>query len=163
MASEFAPRIKELRCSSDGTLRVLFMSDPRRTAILLLGGNKSGRWQEWYRAAIPTADALIVYIWKSCKRKDCSKVAGHHPLAESRAGIATDPARPERLAAARRQIAEEQAAYDEALAAVERARAATHEQLALALDVPVADVARIERHAALYLLDDAGLFAGHGR
>lgn len=63
VASEFAPRIKELRCSSDGTLRVLFMSDPRRTAILLLGGNKSGRWQEWYRAAIPTADALYrVYL-----------------------------------------------------------------------------------------------------
>lgn len=78
-------------------------------------------------------------------------MAGHHPLAELRAGIATDPARTERLAAAKRQIAEEQAAYDEAVAAVERVRASTHEQLALALALPVTDVARIERHAAQYL------------
>lgn len=78
-------------------------------------------------------------------------MAGHHPFAELRAGIATDPARAERLAAAKRQTAEEQAAYDEAVAAVERARASTHEQLALLFDLPQADVARIERHAALYV------------
>jgi len=75
-------------------------------------------------------------------------MAGHHPFAELRAGIATDPARAERLAAAKRQIAEEQEAYDEAVAALERARASAHEQL---LALPAADVARIERHAALYL------------
>ena len=55
--------MKELPCSSDGSLRVLFVFSPRRTAILLLGGNKSGRWQEWYRTAVPTADALYrVYL-----------------------------------------------------------------------------------------------------
>ena len=58
-----------------------------------------------------------MYGWKGC-----SRMAGHHPFAELRAGIATDPARAERLAAAKRQIAEEQSAYDEAVAAVERAR-----------------------------------------
>lgn len=56
--SAFAPRMKELRCSSDGSLRVLFIFDPRRTAILLLGGDKTGQWNEWYRTAIPAADAL---------------------------------------------------------------------------------------------------------
>jgi hypothetical protein len=50
--------LKELRCASDGTLRVLFAFDPRRTAILLLGGNKSGRWREWYVLAIPAAERL---------------------------------------------------------------------------------------------------------
>ena len=58
MSSAFAPRMKELRCSSDGSLRALFIFDPRRTAILLLGGNKMGRWEEWYRTSIPTADVL---------------------------------------------------------------------------------------------------------
>jgi hypothetical protein len=39
-------------------LRVLFMFDPRRTAILLLGGDKSGEWNSWYEHAIPKADDL---------------------------------------------------------------------------------------------------------
>ncbi len=57
-SSAFAPRMKELRCSAEGNLRVLFIFDPRRTAILLLGGDKTGQWDEWYRTAVPAADAL---------------------------------------------------------------------------------------------------------
>ena len=34
------------------------MFDPRRQAILLLGGDKSGRWNEWYAEAVPAADDL---------------------------------------------------------------------------------------------------------
>jgi len=48
--------LKELRPTT--SLRVLFVFDPRRTAILLLGGDKRGQWQQWYRVAIPTAEAL---------------------------------------------------------------------------------------------------------
>lgn len=58
LSSRYAPLMKELRVSKEGQLRVLFVFDPRRTAILLLGGNKTGRWQEWYRMAIPEADRL---------------------------------------------------------------------------------------------------------
>jgi hypothetical protein len=50
--------MKELRASKGGALRVLFAFDPRRHAILLLGGDKSGQWNEWYRLAIPQADDL---------------------------------------------------------------------------------------------------------
>ena len=50
--------MKELRASQGGALRVLFAFDPRRHAILLLGGDKSGQWKEWYRTAIPAADDL---------------------------------------------------------------------------------------------------------
>jgi hypothetical protein len=42
-----------------GTIRVLFAFNPRRTAILLIGGEKRGRWQELYRHSIPIADALL--------------------------------------------------------------------------------------------------------
>lgn len=49
--------MKELR-PRGGHLRVLLAFDPRRSAILLLGGNKTGRWSAWYREAIPVADAL---------------------------------------------------------------------------------------------------------
>lgn len=50
--------LKELRARQDGHLRVLFAFDPRRSAILLLGGDKTGRWEAWYREAIPAAEAL---------------------------------------------------------------------------------------------------------
>ena len=39
-------------------MRVLFAFDPRRMAILLMGGDKSHRWSSWYGEAIPAADAL---------------------------------------------------------------------------------------------------------
>ncbi len=38
-------------------IRILFIFDPRRTAILLVGGDKAGRWKEWYEEAIPIAEA----------------------------------------------------------------------------------------------------------
>ena len=39
-------------------LRVLFAFDPRRAAILLLGGDKTDRWRDWYDIHVPQADAL---------------------------------------------------------------------------------------------------------
>ena len=48
--------MKELRCSSDGALRVLFAFDPRRQAVLLIGGDKTGSWNDWYEEAVPEAD-----------------------------------------------------------------------------------------------------------
>lgn len=50
--------MKELRASKGGALRVLFAFDPRRHAILLLGGDKSEEWVSWYTTAIPEADDL---------------------------------------------------------------------------------------------------------
>jgi hypothetical protein len=48
--------MKELR--PGGSIRILFAFDPRRTAILLIGGDKRDRWEEWYREMIPVADQL---------------------------------------------------------------------------------------------------------
>lgn len=49
------PNMKELR---PGLLRILFAFDPNRRIILLLGGDKSNRWNAWYDQNIPLADAL---------------------------------------------------------------------------------------------------------
>ena len=49
------PHMKELRI---GTIRVLFIFDPRRTAILLVAGDKRGRWEEFYDRMVPLADDL---------------------------------------------------------------------------------------------------------
>ena len=51
------PNMKELR-PRGGHLRILFAFDPRRAAILLLGGDKTGQWSGWYEQAIPQADEL---------------------------------------------------------------------------------------------------------
>ena len=50
--------MKELRASKGGALRVLFTFDPRRQAILLISGDKTGAWNDWYEWAVPLADDL---------------------------------------------------------------------------------------------------------
>jgi len=51
--------MKELRPRGAAkTCRVLFLFDPRRQAILLLGGDKRGEWESWYTEAIPKAERL---------------------------------------------------------------------------------------------------------
>ncbi|SCG63008.1 type II toxin-antitoxin system RelE/ParE family toxin [Micromonospora halophytica] len=50
--------LKELRPPSAGRteIRVLFVFDPWRSAVLLVAGDKSGQWKRWYREAIPEAE-----------------------------------------------------------------------------------------------------------
>jgi hypothetical protein len=54
--------LKELRPGSRGRseIRVLFAFDPARSALLLLGGDKAGNWQRWYRQNIPIAEQLYL-------------------------------------------------------------------------------------------------------
>jgi len=50
--------MRELRVQSKGKpLRVFYAFDPRRTAILLIGGNKTGD-KRFYKRMIPVADRL---------------------------------------------------------------------------------------------------------
>lgn len=50
--------MRELRTQHDGRpLRTLYAFDPRRSAILLIGGDKTGN-DRWYAAAVPIADRL---------------------------------------------------------------------------------------------------------
>ncbi|HET8681779.1 MAG TPA: type II toxin-antitoxin system RelE/ParE family toxin [Micromonosporaceae bacterium] len=52
------PNLKELRPGSAGSseVRLLFVFDPRRQAVILAGGDKAGNWRGWYRTAIPRAE-----------------------------------------------------------------------------------------------------------
>ena len=57
--------LKELRPGSSGTteIRILFFSTPWRSAILLVAGDKSGKWNRWYGEAIPRAERLYdIYL-----------------------------------------------------------------------------------------------------
>jgi hypothetical protein len=51
-------RMRELRIQIEGRpYRVLYAFDPRRVAILLLGGEKTGD-DRWYQVNVPIADRL---------------------------------------------------------------------------------------------------------
>jgi len=54
--------LKELRAGSRGRseIRIIFAFDPSRSALLLLGGDKAGNWQGWYREHIPVAERLYI-------------------------------------------------------------------------------------------------------
>jgi hypothetical protein len=56
--SEF-PNMRELRVQHEGRpYRVLYAFDPRRTGILLIGGDKTGN-ARWYEEFVPKADVLF--------------------------------------------------------------------------------------------------------
>jgi len=52
--------LKELRPGSSGRseVRIVFVFDPWRSAILSAGGAKPGDWSGWYRRAIPLVEEL---------------------------------------------------------------------------------------------------------
>jgi hypothetical protein len=63
------PNMKELRGKVDERhLRVLFAFDPRRTAVLLIGGDKTGN-PKWYEEFVPVADELFDQHLKSLRQR----------------------------------------------------------------------------------------------
>lgn len=50
--------LKELRPGSAGRseIRIFYIFDPRRNAVLLVAGDKAGQWAAWYKKAIPLAE-----------------------------------------------------------------------------------------------------------
>jgi hypothetical protein len=50
--------LKELRPGSTGRseIRLLFVFDVEREAVILVAGDKAGQWNRWYRENIPVAE-----------------------------------------------------------------------------------------------------------
>lgn len=50
--------LKELRPGSGGSteIRIFFVFDLQRQAVLLVAGDKAGRWSEWYATSVPLAE-----------------------------------------------------------------------------------------------------------
>jgi hypothetical protein len=52
------PNMRELRIQHQGRpYRVLYVFDPRRVGVLLIGGDKTGK-SRWYEEFVPKADAI---------------------------------------------------------------------------------------------------------
>ena len=61
--------MRELRIQSQGNpIRIFYMFDPRRTAILLIGGDKTGD-NRFYERFIPIADKLYNIYLQEIKRE----------------------------------------------------------------------------------------------
>jgi hypothetical protein len=52
------PHMRELRVQHQGRpFRIFYAFDPRRTAVLLIGGDKTGN-DRWYEQFVPLADQI---------------------------------------------------------------------------------------------------------
>ena len=71
VAASSIANMKELRPPStkQSEIRILFVFDPWRSAILLVAGDKSGEWNRWYRRAIPEAEQLYAVYLKERERE----------------------------------------------------------------------------------------------
>ena len=62
--------LKELRVQHRGDpYRVLFAFDPKREALLLIGGNKAGN-KRWYKKMIPIAEAIFKKHLETLDKED---------------------------------------------------------------------------------------------
>jgi hypothetical protein len=62
------PNMKELRIQHRGSpYRILFAFDPRQTAILLIGGRKSGK--SWTRRMVEVADKIYDQYLREIRRE----------------------------------------------------------------------------------------------
>jgi len=61
--------MKELRVQHEGRpYRILFAFDPRRTGLLLIGGDKTGN-NRWYEEFVPKADAVFTEHLRELERE----------------------------------------------------------------------------------------------
>ena len=64
--------MRELRIQSQSNpIRVLYAFDPRRTVILLIGGNKRGD-KRWYKVHVPIADKLYEEHLEELEKEEIS-------------------------------------------------------------------------------------------
>ena len=69
IASSTYPNMKELIIQHAGEpYRVIYAFDPRRYAILLIGGNKTGD-KRWYETFVPIADRLYYEYIETLRRE----------------------------------------------------------------------------------------------
>jgi hypothetical protein len=64
--------LKELRPGSAGAseVRLPFVFDYVRQAVILVGGDKAGNWQRWYREAIPLAERAYAEHLDRMRKED---------------------------------------------------------------------------------------------
>jgi hypothetical protein len=121
--------------------RILYAFDPLRTAILLIGGDKTGNYR-WYDTYVPLADRLYDDHLAQFRRE------GNSPTAKNFKAL---PAKMSPASRARSEAKAERMIQEMALADLRAARALTQEHLSTILGVKRAAISKLERRADMYV------------
>jgi hypothetical protein len=78
--------MKELRPGSTGRteIRVLFAFDRARSAILLVGGDKSIHWKSWYTTNVPIADDRLDAHQRSLEGRGSKESTRSHGVTQGK-------------------------------------------------------------------------------
>lgn len=138
--------MKELRVTQ--MMRIFFAFDPRRVAILLIGGDKAGKTKRFYKRMISVADSIyskhLKMIREKMMRDKMAKTT--KPFSDQSEEVRSRPGAAEEIDARKRAIV---AAVR--LNELRKQRGRTQAQLADLLGMTQANVSRIERSGNLYL------------
>jgi DNA-binding transcriptional regulator YiaG len=126
-------------------IRVLFAFDPRRTAILLIGGNKAGEWNAWYDRMVPIADDLFDEHLRELEVKE-PQMPKTRKFTELSRRVVTDPERAQRVAAMETAIE-----HALVLGEIREHRNLSQADLANVLGTSQARVSQLENQTDLYL------------
>ncbi|MGD0376420.1 MAG: helix-turn-helix domain-containing protein [Streptosporangiaceae bacterium] len=135
--------LKELRPGSAGRseIRVLFAFDATRSALLLLGGDKAGNWQRWYRQNIRAPSSCT---WSTPQSRRSSPCLSAPPLdwEDLERELRAAGVSPEEIEAGARQLLAQARGHQ--LAQTRKDLGLGQKQIAAAMGVSVARVSQIE-------------------
>jgi len=144
--------MKELRPQQAGRpYRVLFAFDPKRSAVLLIGGDKTGN-DRWHEEMVPIADRLFDEHLASLERSRKTMARNFKELQGKMSA--------ERRS--RNEAAADKLVEGMALGELREARDLTQEQLARVLRVNQAAVSKMERRADMYITTLQGVVKAMG-
>ena len=134
--------LKELR---PGTVRIPFAFDPWRDSILLVAGEKAGRWKDWYHQAIPLAEQRYErYVPQGAGTGGgTTNMSSYVAWSDIRAEHVARAGGEETVEAGKRQMLAEVVGHR--LAEIRRARGLTQQQVADRMGVSKGRISQIER------------------
>jgi len=133
--------LRELRVQHGGRpYRVLYAFDPRRCALLLIGGDKTGQ-DRWYEDHVPMAENCMTNTWKHCVKRAATMAK---KFAELQARMS-----PESRADAEQLL--QQHLKEMPLHELRKAQELSQETLAKALHVNQAAISKMERRTDMYI------------
>jgi predicted XRE-type DNA-binding protein len=139
--------LKELRPRVGGTseVRLLFVLDAAREAIILVAGDKAGRWSGWYAEAIPLAEERYALYQRGRREGAVMKTVRWEDAKREIRDLEPGWDAPDRVAERERSRAEmraEQRGYQ--LAQLRKNAGLTQAQVAAMMGVTQARVSQIE-------------------
>ena len=136
--------MRELRVQSGGRpIRVFYAFDPRRTSILLIGGDKTGN-DRFYEEYVPVVDSLYDEHLEELRKGGADLMSGRHSFSELTSDFT--PERRRRIDEMKRDLLAQMPLHE-----LRRARALTQRDMAKMLKVNQPAVSKLEQRADVYV------------